>query len=181
LWDVNLLNGKFANQISVMNIPQDILNQIEDHSRIWIYQAERFLSEEEALQIEAKAQAFVKQWTAHEQALHAKSFVLMNLFLVLSVDEHVHQASGCSIDKSVALIKQLNLDYGIDLLQRTNIAMVNQEAIEIVPLDRIMKEGVDGSVLFFNNLIQYGKQLKQEWLIKAEDGWLRRYQLTASK
>jgi hypothetical protein len=164
-----------------MNSYQNFHSDIADHHRVWVYQAERFFTDAEVVEIQNRANAFVKQWTAHELPLSAKAMVLFNLFLVITVDEQVHQASGCSIDKSVALIKQLNNDYQVDLLQRNNIALLQDDKIQIMLLTQIMKDGVEGDALFFNNMIQTGNQLKTQWIVKAKDAWLSRYMLAETK
>ena len=49
-------------------------------------------------------------------------FVIFNRFLVVFVDEKIAQASGCSIDKSVHFVKQLEDEFHINFFDRTLIA-----------------------------------------------------------
>ena len=56
-----------------------------------------------------------------------------NRFIILIVDESHAGASGCSIDKSVHFMQQLEQEYGINLFDRFNLAYRNGEEILSVP------------------------------------------------
>ena len=46
-------------------------NTLPDDSRIWIYQANRTLTEDEVSEIETKLSKFIQEWTAHGANLNA--------------------------------------------------------------------------------------------------------------
>jgi hypothetical protein len=163
-----------------MQLPQNIISGISDQDRIWIYQADRLLTASEVDYVQKELAAFTATWTAHNHQLKAKAFVVFNLFIILSVDEDVHQASGCSIDKSVALIKKLNQALITDFLQRTTVALLENEQIRLLSLNSISGETVDESSLFFNNLVTDGHGLKTQWIKRVGDSWLKRYLTTAT-
>ncbi|UPT69069.1 MAG: hypothetical protein M0D57_10815 [Sphingobacteriales bacterium JAD_PAG50586_3] len=73
--------------------------------RVWIYQADRLLTDSEQQMLAEASAQFVAQWSAHGTPLTAAAQVLNGYFLVLGVDEAQAQASGCSIDKSVNFVK----------------------------------------------------------------------------
>lgn len=91
---------------------------ISPKARVWVYLSPRALTGEEQAWLKAQAQAFVQQWTSHQQALLAQAEVLEGRFLVLAVDEAQAQASGCSIDKSVAFVRQMGQALGLDFFDR---------------------------------------------------------------
>src|SRR5690606_12739531 len=91
-------------------------------NRVWIYQADRFLTDNEVADIDLLLQDFVAQWTAHGSALAGKSRVQYNLFLILEVDEAQTGASGCSIDKSVHFIKSLEQRFSVGFFDRMKVA-----------------------------------------------------------
>ncbi|MFN4123122.1 MAG: ABC transporter ATPase [Flavobacteriales bacterium] len=158
-----------------MQLPQHIISNISEQDRIWVYQADRFLTETEVEYAQKMLSAFTETWTAHNQQLKAKSFVVFNLFIILAVNENVHQASGCSIDKSVAIIKKLSEELNTDFLQRTTIALIEGEQIKLVALHNISSKPVSENSLFFNNLVTDGHSLKTQWIRQVGDSWLKRY------
>ena len=148
---------------------------LSDHSRVWIYQSDRKLSEEETTQIKIKGNQFITEWAAHGVKLQAAFEVFYNLFIVLFVDESEVKASGCSIDSSVRFIKELELEFQIDLFNRLNIAYKEGGEIEILPMSefqRALKEGrLTMNTLVFNNLLETKGEFLKKWEVPVKDSW----------
>src|SRR3954470_21026295 len=100
-------------------------SELPAHSRIWIYQTNRQLTDEETNSISEKTKKFLESWTAHDNALKAGFEIRYNRFLILMIDEKVAGASGCSIDKSVHFIQSLEKDYQVDFFDRMSFAFKN--------------------------------------------------------
>ena len=145
-------------------------------SRVWIYQADRFLTETEVSEIIALAQQFVASWTAHGSALAGKGTVVENLFLVLEVDEEVAGVTGCSIDKSVHFIKGLGEKFNIDFFDRMRVSYIDVESrLQLADRDEfqtLVNSGVvDGETIVYNNLIQTSDELTTNWKIPFSQSW----------
>ena len=80
---------------------------LPDTARVWIYVANRAMTAEERLAVEAHLAAFTSTWVAHGSPLAAEAAVLLDQVVVLTVDETVQTATGCSIDASVAALRAL--------------------------------------------------------------------------
>lgn len=145
-------------------------------SRIWIYQASRLLSDEDVSFINNELMHFVDQWTAHDHALHANAWVNSKLFLCFMVDEEEVAASGCSIDKSVALVRQIGEQLNIDFFDRMTFAYKDEkEKVHLIhksKLNAAYSNGdIDDNTLFFDTLIdkkgvfdvEFMKPLKESW------------------
>src|ERR1700744_963219 len=96
--------------------------QFSENSRVWVYQANRKLNDDEVNDITKRLDDFTTMWTAHNHQLKAKGEIRYNRFIILIVDETQAGASGCSIDKSVRFIQDLEQQFGIHLLDRFNLA-----------------------------------------------------------
>ena len=164
-----------------MHVP---FETIPDHARVWIYQANRSLSDGEIRQMQQWGQQFVAQWAAHGQDLRASVAVLHHHFLVIALDEQHHAASGCSIDSSVGFVRALEEAFGkhgnpISFLNRTLVAFFQNNTVRLVPLADIKSQIADGRILpdtrMFNNVIDTKAALKDRWLVAAQDSWLVRY------
>ena len=91
---------------------------LPDHARLWIYSADRQLTDAEEAEVQTALRTFVKQWTAHRRDLRAYGDVVHQRFVRLAVDESAAGASGCSIDASVRFLKDLGQRLGVDFFER---------------------------------------------------------------
>ncbi len=164
----------------IQEFTNDLFPALPTSSKVWIYQANRFFSEQEEVFIQEKATAFVQQWESHGSLLKADFTLRHHLFLLLSVDEKQHEASGCSIDKSVRFIKEVENTLGISFFDRTVIAYFDQAGkINLTPmagLKSLIQSGeITSKTLIFNNLPNDLLHLRAKWTIPAEDSWLARF------
>lgn len=149
--------------------------QFSENSRVWIYQANRELSQAETQQIQQQLDEFTSAWTAHNHQLKAKAEIRYRQFIILMVDEAQAGASGCSIDKSVNFMKLLEQQYSITLLDRfiiayregNNIISVNRNGFE-----QLIKQGkVNPDTIVYNNLVQNIAELQTRWETPLKNSW----------
>lgn len=151
-----------------------------DESRVWIYQAERPFVDEDIPGINADIENFCTQWTSHNHELKAIGGVMHDLFVVLVVDETNSSASGCSIDKSVAFVKSLEQKYNRKLLERNNVAWLDQdEQLQITPLACLKAVVESGRVKMdtrvFDNLVTTRKDYISRWTVPLGESWMKRF------
>ncbi|MEO9965226.1 MAG: hypothetical protein ABJF11_05535 [Reichenbachiella sp.] len=153
--------------------------EMAESSRVWIYQADRFLTGQDQKKIQNSCKEFMQQWAAHGQSLKSSFQIVHDKFLVISVDEGFNLASGCSIDASVHLIKSLEQELQINFFDRTKVCfLVDNEIIE-VPMTAIKSQVELGKIadntLTFNNLVEDIKSYNEQWQVEAKNSWLKRY------
>ena len=98
------------------------LEGLDDSSKVWIYQSNRPLTEEESLATQVALDRFAANWVAHSRQLKAKARLVEDRFIILAVDETMAGASGCSIDASVHFLKNLQNQLQVDLFDRMRFA-----------------------------------------------------------
>src|ERR1700733_14887994 len=137
--------------------------QFSEQSRVWIYQSDRELSDEQAKQALDQLNLFAAEWTAHNHQLKAKAEIRYNRFLILIVDESQAGASGCSIDKSVNFMKRMEQQFAINLFDRFNFAYRDGQNVLSAPrqeFEEMLKDGkLNKQSIVFNNLVQNLKEL----------------------
>lgn len=149
--------------------------EFSSHSRVWVYQSDRKLTDAEVLQARVLLDNFTTGWTAHNNQLLAKAEIRYNRFVILIVDESQAGASGCSIDKSVNFMKQLEQHFGINLFDRFNLAYRDGE--EVISVSRhqfedLLKAGtINTETIVFNNLAQNITELRTKWEVPFKDSW----------
>jgi len=144
-------------------------------SRVWIYQSDRKLTDLEVQQIQPELDRFTTNWTAHNNQLKAKGEVRYNRFFILIIDESQAGASGCSIDKSVHFMQQVQQHLGINLFDRFNLAYREGEEVLSLPRHDFEAKLKDGSInketVVYNNLVQNLTELETKWEVPFKDSW----------
>ncbi len=154
-------------------------SNLPDESRIWIYQANRKLSEEEVLFVNQKTEAFLTQWTAHGANLEAGFEIKHDRFIVIGLNQENASASGCSIDASVHFIQSLEQQFDIDLLDKMNVTFYTGEYIAHKSLADFKKmaknRSVSANTIVFNNLVTNKREYLDHWEVPAKDSWHSRF------
>jgi hypothetical protein len=149
--------------------------QFSENSRVWIYQADRKLNEAEIKQLQQQLNSFTQSWTAHNNALKAGAEIRYNRFIILVVDESQAGASGCSIDKSVNFMKQVEQHYNINLFDRFNLAYREGGEVLSAPraqFEELIKQGtINQDTVVFNNLVQTLAELNTKWEVPFKNSW----------
>ncbi|MBL4708009.1 MAG: ABC transporter ATPase [Flavobacteriales bacterium] len=148
---------------------------LADHSRIWIYQADRKLSDSEVGEIKNYGKKFIDQWAAHGSDLQAAFEIKYHQFIILFADESQVKASGCSIDSSVRFIKEIANAYGLDLFDRLNITFKQGDEIDMLRMSdfqtALEKGQLTEDTIVFNNLIETKGDFKDNWEVAVKDSW----------
>ncbi len=148
-------------------------------SKLWVYQSNKELTVQDQTQARELLDYFMQEWNSHGTKLIGTYNIFYNRFIVISVDESIAYASGCSIDKSVQLIKQIEGKLGIQLLNRSEVAFKISGEIVIFPLTKIKEQVALGNItpktITFNNSITTVKEFTENWEIEAGNSWLARY------
>ena len=147
-------------------------------SRVWVYTTSRPLTNPEVQVAQDALNAFVRQWTAHDQALKAVAEVFQNQFVILMVDETQAGASGCSIDKSVQFLERLGQHLNVDFFERMRFAWLAGDALQFGNRQEfgnaVEKSTIEDNTLVVNTLVQNKKDLQEKWLVPFAQSWHRR-------
>jgi hypothetical protein len=151
-----------------------------DESRVWIYQADRPFQDADIASANQDIEEFCSQWTSHNRELRAIGGIMHDLFVVLVVDETKASTSGCSIDKSVAFVKYMEQKYKRRLLERDQIAYLDeQEHIHTIPLQKLKSALDQGQIEMdtkvFNNLVANRKDYIGSWVTPLSQSWMKRF------
>jgi len=156
-----------------------IFSALAPESRVWVYHADRVFSDAEVTQIDAEINNFCTAWTSHNRQLKAAGKVLLDRIIVLMVDESMAGASGCSIDSSVAFVKNIAAKYQIDLFDRMLITYIDQEngsvhTVKLPELSAAVGENSD-RILVFDNLVKNKADLLHKGITTIADTWVKRF------
>lgn len=154
-------------------------NILPDMSRVWIYQANRSLTDSEMEEIKQKLDQFIENWTAHGSDLQSGYEIKYKRFIVIGLNQNLNNATGCSIDASVHFIQQLEKEYNIDLLDKMNVSYKQGDFIAYKPLSDFRKmakeKAVSKNTIVFNNLVTNITEYRENWEVPAKDSWHGRF------
>ncbi len=154
-------------------------NQLPESARIWIYQSNRDLTASEQDAIAEDLTLFCNGWSAHGAGLKSSFQILHGRFIIISVDEGYNMATGCSIDSSVNQIKQIEQKFGLNFMDRTQVAFFIDDTLHIEALSNIKSKVNDGLISAetktFNNLVQTVGDFNAGWMVPVSNSWLKRY------
>jgi hypothetical protein len=146
-------------------------------SKVWIYQSSRMFSLKEALEIEDMINNFTSTWLSHGSPVKGAGYLFFGQFIILMADESDTSVGGCSTDSSVRLIKDIEQKLGVTMFDRTTLAFVINEKIQLLPLSQLQyafENGfINGDTLYFNNLVYTKKELENNWIVSIKNSWLK--------
>lgn len=159
-----------------MNVTFDALPPT---ARVWIYQANRPLTEAELAAVGPRLAQFATAWTSHGAALSAAVEFRHRQFLIIGLDEAVAGASGCSIDASVRFVQALESALSISLLDKAHLAFRGPAGLALLERSAL-KPAVAAGTLgpdtpYFDNTVATKAELDARWPAPAGRTWLARY------
>ena len=154
-------------------------NQLPDTARVWVYQADRPLLENEIDTVEQALQPALSQWAAHGQPLLASAKVVVKQFVVIGVDEGYNLPSGCSIDASARTMREIGRQVDVDFFDRSAAVSLPDGSVQLFALSSlksaVSEEFIQPDTLIFNALVKTKAEFVADWQIRAADSWLKRY------
>jgi len=148
-------------------------------NRTWTFVISKSLTEQQLQELLGAGNSFVKGWTAHDAQLSASFEVFRNRIIIVKVNEDVHAASGCSIDKLTRFIKEIEQRFEIQLMNRLLVAFEDKNGILNVSSaseirTRLENGEVSTETLVYNTSVADEQQL-QNWLQPLKNTWLNKY------
>lgn len=151
---------------------------LPDSTRVWIYQAKAPFTEKTNQELQQQLAQFANSWVSHNNQLKSFASVYHKQFIVLMVDESQAGASGCSIDKSVHFMQQLEQHYNIELFDRLTFTYKEGNSIKTAhksTFSQLYKAGkITDDTLVFDNLVTTKGAFESQWLKPLKDSWHKR-------
>lgn len=150
--------------------------ELSESSKIWIYQSERALTDEEVIKISELLHNYTSTWQAHGADLKASFRIMYNHFVILAVDEDANAATGCSIDDSVRAMKTIQSHIDTNLFDRLSITYKDKDGrVKIVSKKDFREMIVTGEIsrdtIVFNNMITKLGDYEKLWEVPMHKSW----------
>ena len=148
---------------------------LPDSSRLWIFAADRPLSDAEAQMLVSEMQGFVQTWLAHGMPVTGSCEMKYNQFLLIAADES-SLPSGCSTDEMTRRVRVLGESYGVEFLGMPKVQYRRNGTIETtsrMDFSELAKNNtVDSSTIVFDNTLTLLADLRNgKWETEAKTSW----------
>ena len=157
-------------------MPRVDVDHLPSEARVWIFAAERSLTELEQVQLLSEVDRFIDHWSAHDMPLTAGRELRYDRFLFVAVDQRKAGPSGCSIDTLVRQMKVLEQDLGVELVNHTPVLFRQGAVIVRMPREEFAELATAGDVdpettVFDNSVTSLGEVRAGRWETRAADSW----------
>jgi len=149
---------------------------LSDSSKLWVFQSDKIISPSNQKILINEISPFLTDWSSHGAEIKSSFEIRYDLFLIISVDEEINSASGCSIDKLTNFIIRISNEIGVDFFNRLNVAYKSDsEKINLRSLSDFKTLISDGKIneesIVFNNLIKTKKDYIEQWEVQLKNSW----------
>jgi len=152
---------------------------LPNSARVWIYQSNKPFETSKLDELNTLLTNFMNTWNNHGDGLKSSFLVKYNQFIVIAIDENYKEASGCSIDSSVQVIKKIEKLFNVDLFDKMKTAFRIDDNINVVSLVDFQKyvneDKINSETIVFNNMVNTIEDYKNNWEVKAINSWHKRY------
>ena len=154
-------------------------NLLPSNAKVWIYQSDSNLSSTDVELIEKEVKFFLNNWSSHNKEIESSFEIRYNRFLIIGLNENINSASGCSIDKSVNFIKNLQSILKVNFLNRLDVAYKIGNKINSISLlefqTMIRKNKLSKDSIVYNNMIDTKKLYLNNWETTIEKSWHKKF------
>ena len=154
-------------------------NELNSNARVWLYGAERPFTAEESKSITASLNQFCSEWAAHGDKLLCGFQIVNNQIILLAVDEENIAASGCSIDSSVKVIREIDAAFQLDLFQRLRAFVVDGDEIQAHSINELKtlidQNKVHENTPVINTMVNTIADIQNSFVLPISNTWMRQY------
>jgi hypothetical protein len=157
-------------------MPRVEFEQLPSDARVWIFSAERVLTQNERARLLQEVDGFLDQWGAHDMPLTAGRDIRYDRFLFVAVDQRQAGPSGCSVDALVRQMKVLQHEIGVELVNHAPVLFRRGDQIARVARDEFAALATKGEVgpetiVFDNTLTSLGDVRDGRWETSVAESW----------
>lgn len=159
---------------------EQLTEQFAHTSRVWVYGFDKELNEKAIQEVKTRLNNFLASWQHHGKSVKGGFSIAQNRFVIITTG---HSVSGCSIDSSVAVFKQINNDLGLNALNPNLIFYENERGVQAVERSAFQQlindKKVDQETTVYNLMVEtvqdieegrFRLPLKNSWHLKAFKG-----------
>lgn len=151
---------------------------LPENARVWFYQSERNLTEQELQIAKSKLKGAINGWVTHGSPMKGSFKIIDNRIILIAADTDFQDPSGCSIDSSTRWLKALGEDLGISFFDRS-IGYYNDDELQFFPFFEAKKLVTNGTIKPDTRLVNHQlssiEDYTKAFTVKASESFLKRH------
>jgi hypothetical protein len=152
-------------------MPRTDIDRLPDDSRIWIFPISPALDPAQQARLLDEADRFLDAWAAHGMPIRAAREVVEGSFLVIAVDRDA-ETSGCSIDRMFGLLRQLERELGVRILDPDRVFYRHADGhVHSVSREEFRRNGDRHTIVFDTLAERLGEVRGGGWVRPAAESW----------
>ncbi len=148
------------------------INQLSNNAHVWIFGVSPALDEGQQARLLSKVDAFLDQWAAHGNPIRGGRDLREGSFLIIAADE-TSERSGCSIDRMFGVLRELERELGVQILDANRIFLRDNGQIRAVPRQEFRNAADLATPVFDVTAEQLGSVRTGAWERPAAESWHR--------
>jgi hypothetical protein len=154
-------------------MPQTAIQNLPDDARVWVFGVSPALDEPQSAQMLQRIDAFLAQWSAHNNPINSSRDLIEGSFLVIGVDRDA-ETSGCSIDRMFGTLRQLEAELGVQILDPNRVFFRHGDGhVDAVSRADFRDRGDAHTIVFDTIVERLGDIRSGRWEKRAEQSWHR--------
>lgn len=154
-------------------------NELPKNSKVWIYQSIRKFNDTEIKNIHELLTSFVQTWKDHGKNVTGSFQIKYHQFIIIALDNKDTNVPGCVIDASIRVLREIELRYQVDLLNKFNITYRENGSINIVKLldfKKLINESkINKDTIVFNGMVSNIQEFESLWEVPVKQSWHQKY------
>jgi len=152
-------------------MPRIDLQHLPDDSRIWLFGISPQLDDAKHDIVTKQVDAFLDAWASHGTPITGAAAVVDHTFLVVGIDKQA-EASGCSIDRMFGLLRDLERDLGVKILDSDRVFFRHGDGrIDATSRSTFAANADKHTIVFDTTAERLGEIRNGDWEKRAEDSW----------
>jgi len=150
-------------------MPRTDISRLSDDANIWIFPITPALADPDAML--GRVDAFLDSWAAHNVPVLAARDLRENRFLIVAADKDAEK-SGCSIDRLFALVRMMERELGVSMLDASLVYYRDAEGVIRDAKRSELHDRADESTIVFDTTAPtLGDIRRGTWERPARDSW----------
>jgi hypothetical protein len=152
-------------------MPKVDINSLPDTARTWLFGISPPLNAQQSQQLLGRIDDFLDEWAAHGAPVKSARELLLDSFLAIAVDER-SETSGCSIDRMFGLLRELERDLGVSILDANRVFVRHADGrIEALSRADFRDRGDLHTIVYDTTAKRLADIRSGHWIRKAEEAW----------
>lgn len=144
-----------------------------ENSKLWIYGAKRPIKPSEQQVLKGVFQDFVAGWESHGAKLNGSIQIVDDYFVVVAAEDDGNMC-GRAQDAQVRLMKDIDEEFKLGLLDRMKLLYLGKDGINSVSISEAKELALEPNTIVFDTMVNSPEGFHNEFKKELSSSWCAR-------